>query len=962
VIDDHAFHTVATEDSVYFGSSADDHIYCLEANTGKTRWTFATDGPIRYAPVIHQDRLYAGSDDGHVYCLNMETGSLVWKQRIGPVDRRIPGNGRLISIWPVRTGLVIDRGMLFAVAGLYPSQGVYAQAMEPAEGNVIWRQELDCSPQGYLLASSKLLFIPTGRGNPIALSRSDGHVVARFEGVGGNYAVLQGDELIAGRGNDGSLAVSDSSFAEQFITLRGKHFTATPHQSFLIGGGQLSAVDRTKLRQSQKKGANGKRKPPKFVSPRLWTVDCRGESSVAACDNLVIVGGSQFVVAHDPADGREVWRHEIEGRALDLAITAHRLYVSTDRGRIYCFESGNGTSAPTANRDVFAIDQQRDLAPPPTAHAETLAATAARVLDGSTTKKGYCLVVGVGSGRLAYELALASDLTVVAVDQNLARVREARKALIAAGVYGTRVTVHHVEGEELPFTDFFANVIASETAITKNSPPGWPRQELTRVLRPYGGVLWTTYNDPPYVRGELVGAGSWTHQYANPANTANSGDKLIQRDLQLQWFGGPGPQAMVDRHLRAPSPLVAGGRLFVPGENSLIAVDCYNGTQLWQTELPDTQRYSIPFDCGYMCVDDDVLAIAARSHCSFISTQSGEELRSIPLPTVAGNGMSWGYTALVDGMLYGSAMLPGAARTRPSRNLIDRDYSNDRPLVTSRMLFCFDIEQEMSRWIYQRGVIIHPTITIGDGRIWFVESRNELAMSKKNGRVPLATLLADNAFLVAINADSGDIEWEQPLGDVLSRCRNILYLQYASGQLLGSGSYLGPDDDSSYCLQAFDAATGQPQWHATHMKGKPGEYSHGEQVHHPLILDNIVFAEPVMYELTSGRRTWPEGESAAWFLQRPGHSCGTLSGAGDCVFFRAHNPTLFDVGSGIPRAERFRELSPSRPGCWINIVPAAGLVLIPEASASCVCHYSLQTSMAFLPKRADDSNKETLKN
>jgi hypothetical protein len=177
-----------------------------------------------------------------------------------------------------------------------------------------------------------------------------------------------------------------------------------------------------------------------------------------------------------------------------------------------------------------------------------------------------------------------------------------------------------------------------------------------------------------------------------------------------------------------------------------------------------------------------------------------------------------------------------------------------------------------------------------------------------------------------------------------------LYLQYASGRLLGSGSYLGPDDDSWYGLQAFDAATGQPQWQATHAKGKPEEYSHGEQVHHPLILGNIVFAEPVMYELTTGRRTWPDGESAAWSLQRPGHSCGTLSGAGHCVFFRAHNPTLFDLAQGVPSAERFQQLSPSRPGCWINIIPAAGLVLIPEASASCVCHYSLQTSMAFLPK------------
>jgi len=38
------------------------------------------------------------------------------------------------------------------------------------------------------------------------------------------------------------------------------------------------------------------------------------------------------------------------------------------------------------------------------------------------------------------------------------------------------------------------------------------------------------------------------------------------------------------------------------------------------------------------------------------------------------------------------------------------------------------------------------------------------------------------------------------------------------------------------------------------------------------------------------------------------------------------------------------------PGCWINIIPAGGLVLIPEASSGCTCGYPLQTSMAFIPK------------
>ena len=39
----------------------------------------------------------------------------------------------------------------------------------------------------------------------------------------------------------------------------------------------------------------------------------------------------------------------------------------------------------------------------------------------------------------------------------------------------------------------------------------------------------------------------------------------------------------------------------------------------------------------------------------------------------------------------------------------------------------------------------------------------------------------------------------------------------------------------------------------------------------------------------------------------------------------------------------------SRPGCWINIIPAGGLLLIPEASSGCTCDFPIQSSMALIP-------------
>ena len=67
---DSAYHVTVADNTVYFGSSVDNKVYALNANTGETKWTFFTEGPVRFAPTLCEGRVYVGSDDGNVYCLN----------------------------------------------------------------------------------------------------------------------------------------------------------------------------------------------------------------------------------------------------------------------------------------------------------------------------------------------------------------------------------------------------------------------------------------------------------------------------------------------------------------------------------------------------------------------------------------------------------------------------------------------------------------------------------------------------------------------------------------------------------------------------------------------------------------------------------------------------------------------------------------------------------------------------
>ncbi|HAO67971.1 MAG TPA: hypothetical protein DCR17_14945 [Verrucomicrobiales bacterium] len=205
--------------------------------------------------------------------------------------------------------------------------------------------------------------------------------------------------------------------------------------------------------------------------------------------------------------------------------------------------------------------------------------------------------------------------------------------------------------------------------------------------------------------------------------------------------------------------------------------------------------------------------------------------------------------------------------------------------------------------------------------------------------------------LVTLSCETGRVLWRKPLPISILKSRNILYLQAYENRLIACGSHGDARNDTTYSVACFDHSSGSLNWEAFHEKGKPGQMFHGEQVHHPVIMKDLLITEPVIYQLETGVPVASFQSNDPWFLDRPGHSCGTLSAGGDCLFFRATNPTVLDLSENLASGESSIKLSPSRTGCWINIIPAGGLVMIPEASAGCVCHFSLQTSMAFLPRR-----------
>ncbi|MHC5058826.1 MAG: outer membrane protein assembly factor BamB family protein [Planctomycetota bacterium] len=179
---DRAAEPVAAGGLVYIASSADDTLRALHAADGSVAWTYTGDAPLRFAPHIADGRCYLAGDDGAVVCLDARTGAVVWTHRAMPGKRMVSGNGRMISRWPCRSGVLVLDGTVYGTAGMWPAEGTCYFALDAKTGREIWCNDTTDAmyvayphdglshggptPQGYLLSDGRTLVVPTGLSGP----------------------------------------------------------------------------------------------------------------------------------------------------------------------------------------------------------------------------------------------------------------------------------------------------------------------------------------------------------------------------------------------------------------------------------------------------------------------------------------------------------------------------------------------------------------------------------------------------------------------------------------------------------------------------------------------------------------------------------------------------------------------------------------------------------------------------
>ncbi|MCY3021293.1 MAG: PQQ-binding-like beta-propeller repeat protein, partial [Planctomycetota bacterium] len=176
---DDAFRVIAVGDAAYFCSSAENCVYAVDAASGAIRWRHVTEGTPRLAPAFWKGKLYVGADDGVFRCLDAATGKLLWQFKAALTDQQMLGYGRFSSLWPIRAGGLVENGIAYFTAGLFPAHHIFLYAVNAEDGSPVWRRQVDVDgndehvPQGDMLARDDSLFT-TSRTTPARWNKAGG--------------------------------------------------------------------------------------------------------------------------------------------------------------------------------------------------------------------------------------------------------------------------------------------------------------------------------------------------------------------------------------------------------------------------------------------------------------------------------------------------------------------------------------------------------------------------------------------------------------------------------------------------------------------------------------------------------------------------------------------------------------------------------------------------------------------
>ena len=979
---DRVFEPVVLGERVFLGFNDTDKVIALDLRTGKELWAFYADGPVRFAPVAWQGKVFFSSDDGLLYCVNAADGQLVWKFRGGPSERKVLGNQRVISAWPARGGPVVRDGNVYFAASIWPFMGTFIYSLDAATGRLVWVNDstgaqfikqphsapsfAGVAPQGALVATKDVLLVPGGRSVPAAFDRLTG-------------AFLHFQISTGGKGNGGSfVAASESEYfvhtrllgARNYDLKSGKAGKLTGNEPVLDGPQLYSVVtNRSGSALQSIKGTNV-----------VWEMKADASGDLIKAGRRLYAAGSNALTAIEipagPRAPRVSWSHALPGGAQRLLAANGTLLAVTLDGRILAFGAEKTNPATLSSEPRVPLSDAKILA-----HEKAM-------LGLSTAVEGYALCFGVEDGQMLEVLLAHSKLKLVAVDPDAEKVDRLRRRLDAVGLYGKRVTLHTSDPVSFKAPPYIANhIIVGESLVARFREQA-VLQAAFNSLRPYGGGLMlpvaseaqaefrqlienaklerakvTPYDELLLItrEGALPNAADWTHQYGDIGNTVKSDDARVKAPLGLLWFGGNSNLDVLPRHGHGPPEQVVGGRLILQGMNSFSARDVYTGRLLWKSEFADLGTFGIYFDksytnaplstvynqrhipgangrgANYVATEDSVY-VAVGSACQVLDARTGKLRQTIALPPAPGGKApgEWAFIGIYEDVLFGGEGF--ANYTQQFGSLVKTNTIED--FSASAGLAAFDRHSGKLLWrAPARHSFLHNGIVAGNGRLYALDKLPKSAedkLKRRGSSVPVDYRIA------ALDVRTGKPLW--------SAAKDIFgtWLSYSKEHdtLLLAGAKAGDrlKDEAGEGMIAYRGADGSVRWQDLQRK-----YTGPCILHHELILTsaNSYQASSGAFNLLDGKPHLVAnpltGKLEPWRVSRT-YGCNNIVASENLLTFRSGAAGYYDLQSKSGTAS----LGGFKSGCTANLIVANGVLNAPDYTRTCTCAYQNQTSLALV--------------
>jgi outer membrane protein assembly factor BamB len=899
---DASYSPVVMGPRIFVPSSVTDSVTAYGIEDGAELWRYSTDGPVRLAPAAWNGKVYFISDDGHLYCVAAETGQLVWRFRGGPSDHRLLGNQRIINFWAARGGPVIKDGTIYFAAGIWPLHGVFLYALDAESGRVVWVNDT---------TSSDYVELPHGG--------ADGYGGLAPQG----YLAAGEDQLVVSAG-------------------RGPNPVHLDRQT-------------GKVIEANYRGRKG-----------------HGDYAVHAVGE----GGMGMQRNEELAERVEGLKDQIDGDVFYKLAARDRLFVMTEQGKLYCFGA----------QQVEPVRHEYRPEPLKTRTADW-AQAAGELLDRLGESEGYALMLGAGSGDMLRELLLRSQLHVVVAEADGARVRALRQELVEAGMYGRRAAVIEADPGSFVVQPYLFSMVVSEDATAAGI--GGDSAALARVLdrlRPYGGVAWLSNTSVPQQAladalaqadvdqvtvevhprylfasrgGPLTGAGQWTHQHHDPANTLVSQEQRARLPLGVLWFGGPNNHNILPRHSGGPRPHVVAGRQIYLGVETIGARCVYTGRQLWVREFPkighsftnlelekewrdgkEVYMTNIPgatyIGSPFVSLADAIyLRHAGRIHRLDPATGKTIAEFSVPGRSVAelyGDDVpDWGHVS-VQGDLLITTSEPHMFEDQKM------GWTESYSGTSSRHLVVMDRHRGQVQWQREAQIGFRHNAIISSGDTLFViDGLSENAVKQLSRRGQDAE---QPSVVLALNLQTGEERWRTD-----SNVFGTFLLYSEEHDILvegGSQDLRRRLEDEPRNVTARRGRDGEILWEI-------GRFLLPAAIRGEMLIPGRPGNAVSLLTGQTWQREQPHtGATDNWSYGRR-YGCNTFNASVNLLLYRSGYASFFDLENDSGTGN----LSGFRAGCTPNLIPADGLVNALDYTRSCTCSYAHQTSLALVHMPGD---------